>query len=146
MGLHNNMLVNFEIKKSRDLSLSFVNNQLTEVTSNELVFGFGYIFKNVQFTLNTGGNRKRMKSDLKINADAKIKKNKTVLRRLDDDVIQISAGSQVISFNTSADYNINKKFSIKFFFEKMLTDPFVSNQYKNSTTKGGFSLRFNLLQ
>ena len=146
MGLHNNMLVNFEIKKSRDLSLSFVNNQLTEISSNELVFGFGYIFKNVQFTLNTGGNRKRMKSDLKINADAKIKKNKTILRRLDDDVTQISAGSQVISINTSADYNINKKFSIKFFFEKMLTDPFVSNQYKNSTTKGGFSLRFNLLQ
>ena len=68
-----------------------------------------------------------MKSDLKINADAKIKKNKTILRRLDDDVTQISAGSQVISINTSADYNINKKFSIKFFFEKMLTDPFVSN-------------------
>ncbi len=146
MTWNNSLLSNFEISKSRDISLSFVNNQLTEVKSYKLIIGLGYKFKNVQFTVNTGGRKNKLSSDLNLKADIGIKKNKTVLRRLDEDVDQISTGSEVISINTSADYALSKKFNIRFYFEKIITDPYVSTQFKNSTTNGGFSLRFTLAQ
>ncbi|MCF8365575.1 MAG: cell surface protein SprA, partial [Bacteroidales bacterium] len=43
----NSLMSKFEIKKSRNLSMSFVNNQLTEVVSNEYIVGLGYRFKDV---------------------------------------------------------------------------------------------------
>ncbi|NOR86443.1 MAG: cell surface protein SprA, partial [Bacteroidales bacterium] len=66
MTWNNSLLTNLEFKKSRNLSLSFVNNQLTEVASNEYVFGVGYRIKNVKFsikTLGSKGTKKQMNSD-----------------------------------------------------------------------------------
>jgi cell surface protein SprA len=73
-----------------------------------------------------------------------MRSNKTTLRRIDEGINQISAGQKIISINTSADYMVNQKFNIRLFFDKVINNPFVSNQYPNSTTNGGISLRFIL--
>jgi cell surface protein SprA len=149
MTLVNSLMAKFEIKKSRNLSMSFVNNQLTEITSNELVIGTGYRIKNVKFAVRSmsgGGTRKSVSSDLNLRADFSIKSNKTILRRLDEDINQISTGQKVISINTSADYMINQRLDIKLFFDKVINNPYVSSQYRNSTTNGGITLRFTLAQ
>ncbi|NTW32897.1 MAG: cell surface protein SprA, partial [Bacteroidetes bacterium] len=148
MTWNNSLLSNFEIKKSRDLALSFANNQLTEVSSSEYVIGLGYRIKNVIINiqaLNTG-KAKQLKSDLNIKVDLSIKTNKTVLRKIVENINQISTGQRIISINSSADYLINEKFTIKFFFDKIITNPFVSSQFPNSNTNAGFSLRFTLSQ
>ncbi|MHC1708400.1 MAG: cell surface protein SprA [Bacteroidales bacterium] len=144
----NSLMTKIEIKKTRNLSLSFVNNQLTEVTSNEFVVGLGYRFKDVQFTVKPvgGGKKTKLKSDLNVKVDFSIKNNKTVLRRIDEDVDQISAGQKVLSINTSAEYMINQRFNVRFFFDKVINNPFISSQFPNSTTNGGISLRFTLAQ
>ncbi len=139
---HNSLMTKIEIKKTRNLALSFVNNQLTDVSSNEYVIGLGYRFEEVE--LRIGNND--MKSDLNVKLDLSIRSNKTVLRKLDEDVDQISAGQNIISINTSADYMINQKFNIRVFFDKIITNPFISNQYPNSTTNAGVALRFTLAQ
>lgn len=147
--LKNNMTSRIEYKKSRNLSFSFINNQLTEIKSNELVVGIGYKIKDVSFSfISMGGrsNRKRVKSDLDLRADFSIRSNKTILRRIDEDINQISAGQKIISINFSADYMINQRFNIRLFFDKVINNPFVSNQYRNATTNGGISLRFTLSQ
>ncbi len=148
MTFVNSLMAKIELKKSRNLSLSFVNNQLTEVTSNEYVVGLGYRFKDVQFTIKPvgGGKKTKLKSDLNVKVDFSIKNNKTVLRRIDEDVDQISAGQKVLSINTSAEYMINQRFNIRFFFDKVVNNPFISSQFPNSTTNGGISLRFTLAQ
>ncbi|RLD38979.1 MAG: hypothetical protein DRI83_01865 [Bacteroidetes bacterium] len=87
-----------------------------------------------------------MESDLDIKVDFSIRSNKTVLRSLDEDINQVSAGQKIFSINTSIDYMLNQNLSIRFFFDKIINNPFVSNQYKNSTTNGGISLRFSLAQ
>jgi cell surface protein SprA len=148
MTWNNSLLSNFEIKKSRDLSLSFANNQLTEVTSSEFIIGLGYRIKNVVINIKglNGGKTKKLKSDLNLKSDISIKTNQTILRQLVENVDQISNGQRIISINTSADYLINDKFTIKFFFDKIITNPFVSSQFPNSNTNAGFSLRFTLAQ
>lgn len=147
----NNLMSKFEIKKTRNLSLSFVNNQLTEVTSNEYVVGLGYRFKEVSFGIRTStpgvpGSRRTVKSDLNVRADFSIKNNKTVLRRIDEDVNQVSSGQRASTINLSAEYTINQRLNLKLFFDKTTNNPFVSSQYRTSTTHGGITLRFTLAQ
>jgi len=146
MTWNNSLLSKIEFKKSRTLSLSFVNNQLTEISNNEIVVGLGYRFKDVRLNLSSGGRRQQLKSDLNIKTDFSISENKTVLRRLDEDINQISHGNQVIRINSSADYVINQRFNVRLFFDKTITNPFVSSQFDNSNTNAGISLRFTLAQ
>ena len=149
MTWHNSLSSKIEYKKSRNLTLSFANNQVTEVKSNELVLGLGYRIKSVAFSIKAlggGGKSTRMESDVDIRVDFSIRSNKTILRRIDEDINQVSAGQKVISINSSIDYMLNQNLSLRIFFDKIINDPFVSNQYRNSTTNGGISLRFSLSQ
>ncbi len=149
MTWNNSLLTNLEFKKSRNLSLSFVNNQLTEVSSNEYVFGVGYRIKNVKFsikTLGSKGKKKQLNSDLNLKVDFSIRDNKTILRRLDQEIDQISSGQRVTSLNFSADYMVSQKFTVRLYFDRIMNKPHVANQYNNSTTSGGISLRFTLTQ
>lgn len=145
--LKNNMSAKIEFKKSRNLSLSFANYQITEIRSDEILFGFGYRIQGVNFGIKTrseGGRSRTVKSDLNIKADFSLRSNKTTLRRIDENINQISTGQRIISINTSADYLVSKKVNIRVYYDKVINNPFVSSQYPNSTSNGGFSLRFLL--
>jgi len=149
MGFVNSLLANFEMRRSRNISFSFSNNQLTEISSNELIIGLGYRFKNIRLNLSGllgGGKKAKTTSDLNLKLDFSIRKNKTVLRRIDQDINQISTGQEVMTINFSADYNLSQRFNLRFYFDKVINQPFVSNQYRTSNTKGGLALRFTLSQ
>jgi len=149
MGWVNSLLSSFEWKRSRNLAFSFTNNQLTEVFTNEIIIGAGYRFKNVKLTFLSGGmagKKSKYSSDLNIKADFSILRNKTMLRRIDEAINEISTGQQVTSINFTVDYNLNQRFNIRFYFDKIINSPYVSNQYRTSNTKGGITLRFTLAQ
>lgn len=146
MTWNNSLLTRFELKKGRTLSLSFANNQLTEASNNEIIVGLGYRFKDVRLNMSSGGRRQQLKSDLNVKMDFSVRDNKTILRRLDEDMNQISTGNRMASINTSADYVINQRFNVRLFFDKTITRPHLSNQFNSSTTNAGVSLRFTLAQ
>lgn len=142
----NSLLTNIEFKKSRNLSLSFVNNQLTELSSNEFIIGLGYRFKDIEIRINSGGSSKPLKSDINVKCDFSIRSNKTILRRVDQNINQISTGQQVISLNMSADYQLNERFTLRVFFDKVINNPYISSTFPNSTTNAGISVKFSLAQ
>jgi cell surface protein SprA len=146
--MKNNLSAKIEMKKSRNISFSFANNQLTEVKNDEIVVGLGYRIKDLNLGFKTmsgnNGRTKNVKSDLNIKADFSLRQNKTSLRRIDELINQISAGQEIISINLSADYLVSRKFNIRMYYDKVINNPFVSSQYPSSTTTGGFSLRFFL--
>lgn len=146
MTMHNSLTTRVEIKKSRNLALSFANNQLTEVSSNEYVFGAGYRVKDVQFVFKAGGTSRRLSSDLNIKLDLSIRDNKTVLRKLVEDANQISNGQKVISINTSVDYMISQSINLRLFYDQVVNNPYVSSQFRNSNINAGISLSFTLAQ
>jgi cell surface protein SprA len=146
---NNSLLTRFEFRKSRTLTFSMINKQLTDLNTDEYVIGLGYRIKDVSFTVSSmggGGRKTNISSDLDIKVDFSIRNNRTVLRRIDQDIDQVSSGQRVISINTSIDYMLSKSVTLRLFFDKIINNPFVSNQYKNSTTKGGISIRFSLAQ
>lgn len=147
--MHNSLSAKLEFKKSRKLDLSFVNNQLTEVIGNEVVVGLGYRVKNLKFSIGSlSGNapNKSYSSDLNLKLDFGIRDNKTTLRRIDEINNQISAGSRQYTLNFSGDYMLSQSVQLRLYYNWTSNNPYVSSQMPNSTTTGGFSLRFNLAQ
>ena len=149
MTWNNSLLTRFEFRKSRTLTFSMSNKQITDLATDEIIVGLGYKIKDVKFTVTSmggGGKKTQLKSDLDIKVDFSIRNNRTVLRRVDQEIDQVSAGQRVFSINTSIDYMLSRSVTLRLFFDKIINHPFVSNQYDNSTTKGGISIRFSLAQ
>ncbi len=149
MGWVNSLLSDFEWRRSRNLSFSFVDNQLTEMSTDEYIVGLGYRFKNIRLSfisLGAAGRKSKYASDLNLKFDFSLRRNMTILRRVDEDINEISTGSQVTSIAFTADYNLSQRFSLRFYFNKDINSPYVSNQYRTSVTKGGITLRVTLAQ
>ena len=146
--LNNSMLVNVELKRSRNLALSFVNNQLTEVISQEYVVGVGYRLKGLKFNISSGGGngRKQVNSDLNMKVDFSLRDNRTILRRIDQNINQVSSGQKVMSINFSADYMVSHRMTMRLYYDQVINNPYMANQYRNSSTNGGISMRFTLAQ
>ena len=58
----------------------------------------------------------------------------------------MSAGQNKINIYLTADYNFSQRLSAQAFFKRDVADPFVANNFYNSTTYGGLTIRFNLAQ
>ena len=140
--LLNNLTARFQIRKTRNLSLSFSNNRLTETKSEEYVFGTGYRFDNVKINLG-----RPLESDINVSADFTLRDNKTLLRDLEDDIpTQPSTGQKTMSIKLSADYAISNNFIVRIFYDHTRNTPLISNAYPTRNTNVGFSLRVALTQ
>ena len=144
MSWKNSLLTKIEFKKSRVLALSLANNQLTETGSQEYVFGVGYRIKDVEFRMFSGGRGKKISSDLDLKLDFNLMNNKTVIRKVIEDLEQITMGQRLIKIKFSADYVVNQRLNIKAFYDRAITNPFISTAFPSSITNVGFSLRFTL--
>jgi len=136
----------FEWRKSRTVALNLSSNQIADARVNELVFGAGYRFDDVQIVLKTGGGQKVLKSDLNIRFDLSIRDNKTLARKLVENVNQPVVGQRVFTAGLSADYVLSDRFNLQVFADHSMNNPFVANTFPTSNTNFGFSLKFTLVQ
>ena len=135
-----------DIKRTRNLNLSFANNQLTETLSNEYTLGVGYRFTQMNLIIKTKNSQKAYSNDLDLRADLTYRKNKTTLRQLDSDQDQLTAGQSSFSIKTYAEYRLSDRFQMRVFFDKNLNNPYVNNTFKTSNTNIGVSFKFTLAQ
>ena len=142
--LKNSMLAKFEYNRDRNLSLSLANNQVTEVRGKEYVIGTGYRFKSVKFPFAIGGTTP--KSDLNLRVDLSLRENATVIRKIQEQQNQPTAGQNIISIKTSADYVINERLNVRAFYERVINTPVISTSFPSANTNAGISLRFTLAQ
>ncbi len=141
----NNLMTRAEVRRSRDMALSFANNQVTDNQRTEYIIGAGYRFQDLSFNITSGGRQQRIQSDLMLRMDLAIRDNKTILRKLVEDTDVISSGQQSIAINTSAEYQLSPRVNFRIFFDRTVNNPYVSNQFPNRNSHGGFSLRFTLM-
>ncbi len=149
VGFQNSLTANVQLKKSRSLTMSFSNNQLTEVVGREIVLGAGYRIKGLKFniiSMTGGGNKKTVSNDLVLKLDIGFKHDKTTLRRIDENNNQVSAGQDKINIYLTGDYQFSTRLSAQVFFKRDMNTPFVSTSFPTSTTFAGLMIRFNLAQ
>ena len=133
-----------EIKTTRNLALSFSNNQITEVLSNEMVFGIGYRFTRMDLIVKTKKSQKAYSNDLNVRADLSFTKNKTILRSIDENP-QLTAGQNAITLKTTADYMLSDRFQLRLYYDRIINKPLVGS-FNTSNTNFGVSFRFTLAQ
>ena len=144
MTWKNSLLTRFEWKKTRNLTMSFSNNQLTEVRGDEYIFGLGYRFKDVKLPIKVGKQKKKLQSDINVKADFSVRSNTTIIRRLVEETDDPLKGQRITSINITADYMINQRFSLQAFYKRNGNKPFVSNLFKTSNSSFGITVRFTL--
>ncbi len=142
----NDLTTRSELKRSRSIALSFANNQITEVLSNEYIFGVGYRFTRMDLILKTKNSQRAYSNDLTLRTDLSFRKNKTVLRRLVEDTDQLTAGQSAITIKTTADYMLSDRFQLRVYFDKVINEPLTSVSFPTSNTNIGVSFRFTLAQ
>jgi cell surface protein SprA len=142
--LKNGLLAKVEFNKDRNLSLSLTNYQVTEVRGTEYVVGTGYRFKNVKLPFMIGS--KKPESDLNVRVDLSLRDNFTVIRKMEEEQNQVTAGQKVLSIKTSADYVLNQRLNVRAFYERVVNTPVISTSFPSANTSLGISLRFTLAQ
>ncbi len=140
--LHNSLILKAEFKKDRNVSLSLANNQITEIKGNEFVIGTGYRFDNVELPFKIAG--KKPVSNLNTRVDISIRSNKTITRKIIENQNQVTAGQQLISIKCTADYKLGKALTVRAYFDRIVTKPFISTSFPTANTNAGLALRFTL--
>tara|TARA_R100000306_G_scaffold46671_3_gene44559 strand:+ start:21202 stop:28584 length:7383 start_codon:yes stop_codon:yes gene_type:complete len=141
--MKNSIKILAELRKDRALSLSFANNLLTEIQGNEIILGLGYRVKDLRIATNFGGKKKVLKSDLNFKLDVSRRDNKTIIRYLDINNNQTTAGQTIYGLNFITDYALSKNLTALFYFDYTFSEYAVSTAFPQTTIRSGFTLRYN---
>ena len=148
MTLKNSMLLKVEYKQSRNVALSFANNQITETSANELAVSAGYRFKDLKLGLVFSGVKRQFVSDLNLTAGVGIKNNQTMLRKLMDSEPsdQVTSGMLTATINVAAEYQFSQMVGLKLYYDHTINRPKLTNQYNNMNFEAGISVNLMLSQ
>ncbi|MDD3569252.1 MAG: hypothetical protein PHT92_12725, partial [Bacteroidales bacterium] len=92
------------------------------------------------------GEQRTLKSDLRLNVDFSIRNNETVLRKLVEGTNSPSAGQNILTIKSSAEYVVSQQVTIRAFFDRVVNKPVVALSYPTANTSFGFSVRFTMTQ
>jgi len=138
--LPNNMSVNSEYRKTRDMNLSLQNSQMAMMAEESIVFGLGYRKANVRLPFGLFEDRK-WTNDVNFKMDFSLNDRKTTVYRSDTNQAEISGGNKNISFSPSLDYTINQFYNLRLFYNSNAVRPYTSQNYATSYTYFGLNLR-----
>ncbi len=144
--------INFQYKRSRQLSLSLVDYQLSEVNSREIVFGASIRKKNVNLPFKIPGFKKLNSqqngkgNDLNIRLDFSIRDDAQSNSRIDFATAYSTGGQKVISIQPSIDYVLSNRINLQLYFDQQRTIPYISTSAPITTTRAGLQIRISLAQ
>ena len=141
--MQNSVKVLADIQKDRALSLSFDNNLLTEISGHEYTIGLGYRIRDLRIATNFGGEQRILSSDLNFKADISYRHNETVIRYLDVDRSQVTAGQDIWGISFTADYALSKNLTALVYYDHSFSEYAISTAFPQTTIRSGITLRYN---
>lgn len=133
--------VKFEFKKSRQLSLSLVDYQLSETNSTEWVIGAGWRKRGLSFIKIKG---KPLENDINFKLNLSMRDDITTNSRLDQANAYGTGGQKVITIQPSIDYVLNNRINITLFFDQRRVIPYISTSAPTINTRAGVQIRVAL--
>jgi cell surface protein SprA len=159
MQFTNQLQAKFEYAKSRTLSMSLVDFQLSEQRSTEFTIGAGYRKRGLRLPFNIkwpkillGKNQpanadpNKLDNEVNFTFDLRIRDNVTSNSRLDQNTSFSTAGSKEISIIPNIDYTVNNRILVKLYFEQRRVIPYISSAAPTTTTNAGIRVRIALAQ
>lgn len=171
MSLKDQSNFRFQYAKSRVLSLSLVNYQVSEVKSTEISFG-GSLRKKINLNLFSGVNiptkltiskeRTRLnpfedtpnqekeeedkRTYINIGIDFSLRDDMQANNILDQSNGYRTGGQKVISISPTIGFILNKRVNFNFYFNQQRNIPYVSTTPPITTTRGGLEVKILLSQ
>lgn len=146
----NDPQIRVEMARDRTISFGLSNYQITETRGNSIILGIGYRFTEVKnpFYRKRGNLPVQVLKDteLSLRADLTIRDNATVIRKMQERQNQPTAGQRIVSIKTTADLEVSKKLTLRFFYDHQLTRPKISTSFPTSNINSGITIRFQLTQ
>ena len=143
----NQVNLKFEYLKSRTLSLSLIDYQLSEQRSKEISFGGGFRKRGLKLPFKvpfTKKDTKKLDNELKFQVDIKIRDNVTSNSRLDNGQTFATGGSREISILPTLDYYISNRINVKLYFDQRRVNPYISSSAPTTNTRAGVQVRISL--
>jgi cell surface protein SprA len=144
MTFTNQLSTRIEFKKSRTLSLSLVDYQLAENRSTEITFGFNWRKKGMPLIKHFF--KMKLDNDVTFRMDFSLRDDATANSKLDQQTSFGTAGQKVIRIAPSIDYILNKRVSLKLYYEQNKNIPKISNAFPITNTRAGVQVRISLAQ
>lgn len=132
----------FEYKRSRDLFLSFSNNQIREKHNNMYTIGAGYTIKELKMNIKVGENAQKLNSDLILRLDITFGNDIEIYRKIVESIAQPNTQRNKFELTGTADYSINNKLNIQFYYNHSIAE--TNATPKTTNIQGGFKIRFAL--
>jgi len=145
IAMKNNLTTKFEIRRNRVVSLSLIDYQVSETKSQEFVFGLGYRVKGLKLPFAIGGTRV-LKNDLNVKVDVGLRDDKTTNTYIANLQDIVSRGQKVLTVSPTIDYLVSQSLTLRFFYNRSQTIPYISNSFPITTSSGGLTLRFMFAQ
>ena len=149
MQFVNQLQARFSYSKSRQLSLSLIDYQLSETRSTEFVIGIGWRKRGLPlpFGIKVGKNdSKKLDNDLTFRFDFSLRDDATSNSYLDQNAALPVAGQKQIRIAPSIDYVINNRIDLKFYFDQTRVTPKISSSPPITTTRAGLQVRISLTE
>lgn len=137
------LLTKFEYKKDRNANLALSNNQVTEIRGEEFVFGLGYKIPKVKF-FNVKIKGKPIVEPLIIRFDFSLRDNATIIRKIEQNTNDATAGQRIMSIKSTLDYTINQMITLQIYYDHTINTPKVAISYPTANMQCGVRLRINL--
>lgn len=143
--------LNVQVKynRSRQLSLSLSDYQLSEVQSSGWDFSLGWRTHGLLLPFSLPGmkqGQRRLQNDLGITLSISYRRDAQSTTVLDENVTYVTGGQRVIKIQPSVDYVLNKRINVGLYFDQQKSIPYVSTSAPVTVTKGGIKIRIALTQ
>lgn len=147
MAFTNLLNFKFDYIKQRQLSLSLIDYQLSEVRSTEYTFGGGFRKRGMKMPFKlpfTKKDTKKLDNEIKFQLDFRIRDNVSSNSILDQNSSFATNGSKEISINPTIDYYISNRVNVKLYFDQRKVIPYISSSAPTVDTRAGVQVRISL--
>ncbi|MDB5223451.1 MAG: sprA [Chitinophagaceae bacterium] len=148
-SLVNQLTGKFEYVKQRQLSMSLIDFQLSEVRSTEFTIGAGYRKRGLKLPFKipfTKKDTKKLENEINFRFDFKWRDNASANSRLDQQTTYPIAGAKEITISPTIDYYISNRINIKLYFDQRRVSPYISSASPTVNTRAGMQVRISLAQ
>ena len=110
---------------------------------DRIIIGLGYRIKDLRIGTNFGGKKQILKSDLNFKLDLSRRDNRTIIRYLDIENNQTTAGQTIYGAQLLVDYALSKNLTAAFYYDHTFSEYAISTAFPQTTIRSGLTLRYN---
>jgi len=140
----------FEFRKSRQLSMSLIDFQLSEIKSTEVTFGVRWRKRGFPLPIKLRIGKKepsnKLYNDITFALDFSIRDDINSNSRLDQANAFATGGQKIVSIRPTVDYVVSNRVNLQFYFDQRRLNPYVSNAAPSVNTRAGVQIRISLAQ